>query len=94
MTEHDFLKYAGTLTDKEIDSIISQLNQVKESRADETRCALAKKVKDAIDEYLKLGEEIFVSGQVWNDEQRGCLNIEATFEGCHNNDGRLTFYVE
>ena len=94
MMEQDFLKYAGTLTDKEIDSIISQLNQVKESRANETRCALAKKVKDAIDEYLKLGEEIFVSGQVWNDEQRECLNIEATFEGCNNNDGRLTFYVE
>ena len=55
MMEHDFLEYAGTLTTKEIDDIISKLNKVKENRADEARRAAAQKVKDAINEYLKLG---------------------------------------
>lgn len=92
--EHDFLEHAGTLTTKEIDDIISKLNQVKESRADEARCAAAQKVKDAIDEYLKLGEEIFISGEVWSEKHCECESIEATFEKCYINDGRLTFFVE
>ena len=94
MMENDFLEYAGTLTTKEIDGIISKLNQVKEARADEIRCAAAQKVKDALDEYLKLGEEIFISGEVWSEKYRECESIEATFEKCHVNDGRLTFFIE
>ena len=66
MMEHDFLEYAGTLTTKEIEDIISKLTQVKEERADEVRHAAAQKVIDAIADYLKLGEEISIEGKVWN----------------------------
>lgn len=93
MKEQDFLEYAETLTAKEIEDIISKLHKIEEERADATRRALAKKVKDAIDEYLKLGEEILVSGQAWDEEHGEYQNIEATFERCCSNDGRLTFYV-
>ena len=64
MMEHDFLEHAETLTTKEIDDIISKLNKVKENRADEARRAAAQKVKDAINEYLKLGEEIYIDGEI------------------------------
>ena len=94
MMEHDFLEYAETLNTEEIEDIISKLTQVKETRADKMRCAAAQKVKDAIDEYLKLGEEIFISGEVWSEKYRECESIEATFEKCHVNDGRLTFFIE
>ena len=94
MMEHDFLEHVGTLTTEEIDDIISKLNQVKENRAGEARRAAAQKVKDAIDEYLKLGEEIFISGEVWSEKYSECESIEATFESCYGNDGRLTFFIE
>ena len=54
MMEHDFLEYAGTLTTKEIDDIISKLNQVKESRAGEARRAAAKKLRMLLMSILKL----------------------------------------
>ena len=92
--EHDFLENAGTLATKEIDDIISKLNKVKENRADEARRAAAQKVKDAISEYLKLGEEIFVSGGMWSEKYSEYESVEATFERCHVNDGRLTFFIE
>lgn len=95
MMEHDFLEYAGTLTNKEIDNIISKLNQVKENRAGEARRAIAQKVKDAIDEYLKLGEVISINGEVWDADWHCHENVEATFESCYIDDGgRLTFFVE
>lgn len=91
MMEHDFLEYAGTLTTKEIDDIISKLNKVKENRADEARRAAAQKVKDAISEYLKLGEEISINGEVWNEDWNCRENVEATFDSCFEEDGHLTF---
>lgn len=95
MMEHDFLEYAGTLTTKEIDDIISKLNQVKESRADEARRVAAKKVKDAIDEYLKIEDIISVSGGAWSDKYDQYENVDATFDNCeYDDDGRLTFFVE
>ena len=94
MMEHDFLEYAGTLTTKEIEDVISRLTQVKENRADEVRRAAAQKVKDAIDEYLKLGEEISISGELWSEKYSEWESIEKTFERCHVNDGRLTFFIE
>ena len=89
--EHDFLEHAGTLTTKEIDDIISKLNRVKENRADEARRAAAQKVKDAIAEYLKLGEKIHMEGEVWNDELGNRKNLEVTFNGCFEEGGYLTF---
>lgn len=89
--EHDFLEHAETLTTKEIDDIISKLNQVKENRADEARRAAAQKVKEAIDEYLKLGGEISVNGEVWDEDWHCRENVEATFDSCFGEDGYLTF---
>lgn len=91
MMEHDFLEYAGTLTTKEIDDIISKLNKVKENQADEARRAAAQKVKDAISEYLKLGEEISINGEVWDEDWNCRENVEATFDSCFEEDGHLTF---
>ena len=95
MMEHDFLEYAGTLTNKENDDIISKLNQVKEERADVARRAAAQKVKEAIDEYLKLDEVISINGEVWDADWHCHENVEAIFESCYIDDGgRLTFFVE
>ena len=91
MMEHDFLKYSGTLTNQEIDDIISKLNQVKENRVDEARRAAAKKVKDAIDEYLKLGGEISINGEVWDEDSHCDENIEGTFDSCFEEGSHLTF---
>ncbi len=89
--EHDFLEYAGTLTTKELDDIISKLNQVKENRADEVRHAAAQKVIDAIAEYLSLGEEISIEGEVWNEDCNCHENVEAIFNDCFEKNGYLTF---
>ena len=95
MTEHDFVNYAKTLSIEEIDNFISKLNQVKENRVGETRRAAAQKVKDAIDEYLKLGEVISINGEVWDADWHCHENVEATFGSCYIDDGgRLTFFVE
>ena len=91
MMEHDFLEHAETLTTKEIDNIISKLNRVKEDRADEARRVAAKKVKDAIDEYLKLGGEISINGEVWDEDSHCDENIEATFDSCIEEGSHLTF---
>lgn len=91
MMEHDFLEHAGTLTTKEIDDIISKLNRVKEVRADEVRHAAAQKVIDAIAEYLKLGEEISIEGEVWNEDWNCHENVEAIFNDCFEKNGYLTF---
>ena len=91
MMEHGFLEYARTLTTKEIDDIISKLNQVKESRADITRRAAARKVIDAIDEYLKLGKDISIEGEKWNVKCGYYKNLETTLNGYFEKDGYLTF---
>ena len=91
----DFLNYAETLTSEEIDNFISKLNQVKENRASEARCAVAQKVKDAIDEYLKLDEVISINGEVWDADWHCHENVEAIFESCYIDEGgRLTFFVQ
>ena len=87
----DFLKYAETLTPEEIDNVVSKLNQVKETQANEIRRAAAQKVKDAIDEYLKLGGEISINGEVWDEDSHCDENIEATFDSCFEEGGYLTF---
>ena len=89
MMEHDFLEYAGTLTTKEIDDIISKLNKVKENRADEARRAAAQKVIDAIADYLKLGEEISIEGKIWNGEWHSYENFETALNDCFEENGHL-----
>lgn len=91
MMEHDFLERAGTMTTEEIDDIISKLNQVKETRTNEIRRAAAQKVKDAISEYLKLGGEISINGEVWDEYWHCHENVEAIFNGCFEEGGYLTF---
>lgn len=89
--EYDFVNYAKTLSIEEIDSFISKLNQVKENRANEARRVAAQKVKDAIDEYLKLGGEISINGEVWDEDSHCDENIEATFDSCFEEGGYITF---
>ena len=88
--EHNFLEYAGTLTTKEINDIISKLTQIKEERADEVRHAAAQKVIDAIAEYLKLGEEISIEGKVWNEDWDTYENFVTTLNDCFEENGHLT----
>ena len=88
---NDFINYAETLSNEEIDSFISKLTQVKENRADVARRAAAQKVKDAISEYLKLGGDISIEGEIWNEEWTCNENVEGTFHGCFEKDGYLTF---
>ena len=89
MMMNDFINYAETLSNEEIDSFISKLTQVKENRADKMRCA-AQKVKDAISEYLKLGGHISIEGEVWNQDWARNENVEATFNGCFGENEYLT----
>lgn len=90
MMEHDFLEYAGTLTTKEINDVISKLTQIKEERADVARRAAAQKVIDAIAEYLKLGEEISIEGKVWMENWDTYENFETTLNDCFEKNGHLT----
>ena len=91
MMENDFLKCTGMMTTEEIDDIISKLNRVKENRAYKARLAAAQKVKDAISEYLKLGGDISINGEVWDEDSHCDENIEATFDSCFEEGGYLTF---
>ena len=91
----DFINYAKTLPIDDINNIISELNLVKENRANELRRAAADKVIQAISAYLDLGEEISIRGGVYNEEWGGEDEITATFDGYSNHDGYLTFnFVE
>lgn len=87
----DLINYAKTLPNEDINKIISELGLVKERRADELRRAAAKKVIEAITEYLALGEEITISGEVYNENFGENEEITATFDGYANSDGYLTF---
>lgn len=86
---NDFINYAETLSNEEIDSFISKLNQVKENRADEVRHTTAQKVIDAIAEYLKLGEEISIEGKIWNEDWHCHENFETTLNDCFEENGHL-----
>lgn len=91
----DFINCAKTFSNEDINSIISELNLVKENRANELRHAAADKVIQAITAYLDLGEEISICGGVYSDDWGGTEEINATFDGYSNHDGHLTFnFVE
>lgn len=91
----NLIDYAKTLPNDDINNIISELNLVKENRANELRRAAADKVIQAISAYLDLGEEISIHGGVYNEEWGGEDEITATFDGYSNHDGYLTFnFVE
>lgn len=87
----DLINCAKTLSNDDINNIISELNLIKENRADELRRTAADKVIQAISAYLDLGEEISICGGVYNEEWGGEDEINATFDGYSNHDGYLTF---
>ena len=87
----DWFAYAKSLPNEEIAELITELSKIQTHRADERRRAAAKKVVEAIDEYLKLGEEIVISGEVYNEDFGENEEITATFDGYANSDGYLTF---
>lgn len=90
-TMRDWIAYAKALSNEEITELITEFSKIQTSRAADKRRAAAKKVVEAITEYLALGEEISVCGAVYNEDWGGDEEIEATFEVCDNNDGYLTF---
>jgi hypothetical protein len=90
-TMRDWIAYAKALSNEEITELIAEFSRIKEDRADDKRRAAAKKVVEAITEYLELGEEISVCGAVYNEDWGGDEEIEATFDGYENRDGYLTF---
>jgi len=87
----DWVACAKSLTNEEITELITEFSKIKDARADDKRRAAAKKVIEAINEYLALGEEISVSGAVYNEDWGEDEEIEATFDTCDNRDGYLTF---
>lgn len=90
-TKRDWFAYAKSLPNEEIAELITELSKIQTYRADERRRAAAKKVVEAITEYLALGEEISVCGAVYNENWGGDEDIEATFDVCENHDGYLIF---
>jgi Ca2+-binding EF-hand superfamily protein len=90
-TMRDWIAYAKALSNEEITELITEFHKIQNNRADEKRRAAAQKVVEAIDEYLKLGEEISVCGAVYNEDWGGDEEVEATFDVCDNRDGYLTF---
>lgn len=90
-TMRDWIAYAKALSNEEITELITEFSKIQVSRADDKRRAAAKKVVEAITEYLALGEEISVRGTVYNEDWGGDEDIGGTFEICDNCDGYLTF---
>lgn len=90
-TMRDWIAYAKALSNEEITELITEFSKIQTSRAADKRRAAAKKVVEAITEYLALGEEISVCGAVYNEDWGGDEEIEATFDVCDNRDGYLTF---
>lgn len=90
-TMRDWIAYAKALSNEEITELITEFSKIQTSRAADKRRAAAKKVVEAITEYLALGEEISVCGAVYNEDWGGEEDIEATFDVCDNRDGYLTF---
>lgn len=94
-TMRDWIAYAKALSNEEITELITEFSKIKDARADDKRRAAAKKVIEAINEYLALGEEISVCGGAYNADFDQIENITATFDICDNHDGYLTFnFVE
>lgn len=90
-TMRDLVDYANTLSNEEITKLIAEFSKIKSNRADDKRRAAAKKVVEAIHEYLKLGETISICGGVYNENWGGEEEINATFNSYENHDGYLTF---
>lgn len=90
-TMRDWIAYAKALSNEEINELITEFSKIKDARADDKRRAAAKKVVEAITEYLALGEEISVCGAVHNEDWNWDEDLEATFDVCDNRDGYLTF---
>lgn len=90
-TMRDWIAYAKALSNEEITELITEFSKIQTNRADEKRRAAAKKVVEAITEYLELGEEISVRGTVYNDDWCGDEDVGGTFDVCDNCDGYLTF---
>lgn len=90
-TMRDWIAYAKALPNEDITELITEFSKIQANRADDKRRAAAKKVVEAITEYLALGEEISVCGAVYNEDWGGEEDIEATFDVCDNRDGYLTF---
>lgn len=90
-TMRDWIAYAKALSNEEITELITEFSKIQTNRADEKRRAAAKKVVEAITEYLALGEEITISGEVYNEDFGENEEITATFDGYANSDGYLTF---
>lgn len=90
-TMRDWVAYAKSLSNEEITELITEFSKIQANRADDKRRAAAKKVVEAITEYLALGEEITISGEVYNEDYNENEEITATFDGYANSDGYLTF---
>ena len=90
-TMRDWIAYAKALSNEEITELITEFSKIQANRADDKRRAAAKKVIEAITEYLALGEEITISGEVYNEDFGENEEITATFDGYANSDGYLTF---
>ena len=90
-TMRDWIAYAKALSNEEITELITEFSKIQTSRAADKRRATAKKVIEAITEYLALGEEITISGEVYNEDFGENEEITATFDGYANSDGYLTF---
>ena len=90
-TMRDWIAYAKALSNEEITELITEFSKIQTSRAADKRRAAEKKVIEAITEYLALGEEITISGEVYNEDFGENEEITATFDGYANSDGYLTF---
>ena len=90
-TMRDWIAYAKALSNEEITELITEFSKIQTSRAADKRRAATKKVVEAITEYLALGEEITISGEVYNEDYNENEEITATFDGYANSDGYLTF---
>ena len=90
-TMRNWIAYAKALSNEEITELITEFSKIQNARADDKRRVAAKKVVEAITEYLALGEEITISGEVYNEDFGENEEITATFDGYANSDGYLTF---
>ena len=90
-TMRDWIAYAKALSNEEITELITEFSKIQTSRAADKRRAAAKKVVEAITEYLALGEEITIFGEVYDEDSGENEEITGTFDGCANSDGYLTF---
>ena len=90
ITMEEWLAYAYDLSNEEITALITEFSKIQTKREGEKRRAAAKKVIEAITEYLEFGKEISICGRVYN-EDRVYEEVDATFDGYINSDGYLTF---